>query len=427
MEGIKICQGEKPLKGEIKISGSKNASLPIMAATVLEPAEYILHDVPVLRDIKVMQAVLKALGGRIEQKGNSMLIDTRDLNSTEIPDYLMRKMRASILFMGPLLGRFGKVKVSQPGGCSIGPRPIDWHVKGLSQMGANFKESHGFLTGWGGSLKGKEIHLDFPSVGTTENLMLGAAKAQGNTVIRNAAREPEIVDLQNFLNSMGAEIIGAGTDMIKITGKKSLSGTEHTVIPDRIEAGTFLLAGAITKGEVKLLNVIPEHLESVIAKIREAGFEIKEEGETLTILSTGITPNSLDIKTYPYPGFPTDMQPQFMALLSLARGTSVITENIFENRMKHAEELKRLGANIRVEGKTAIIQGVQRLYGAFVESPPALRAGAALVLAGLAAEGETLVADIEHIERGYDNLVGKLKKLGAEVELIKISEEDKNA
>ncbi len=426
MQGIRIRQGEKPLKGEVKISGSKNAALPVMAATVLEPAEYVLNDIPILRDIKFMKAVLEALGGKVEQKGNAMLIDTRHLNSTEIPDYLMRRMRASILFMGPLLGRFGKVKVSQPGGCSIGPRPVDWHVKGLQQLGAKFQESHGFLTGWGSSLKGKEIHLDFPSVGTTENIMLGAAKAKGNTIIRNAAREPEIVDLQNFLNSMGAEIIGAGTDMIKITGKKELNGTEHTVIPDRIEAGTFLVAGAITRGEIKLLNVIPEHLESVIAKIKEAGFELVEEGDTLTIFPAGTAPNSLDIKTYPYPGFPTDMQPQFMALLSLARGTSVLTENIFENRMKHAEELKRLGAKIRVEGRTAIIEGVPRLYGAFVESPPALRAGAALVLAGLAAEGETCVVDIEHIERGYEELVGKLQQLGAEIEIIHLEEEEKN-
>ncbi len=427
MQGIRIRQGEKPLKGEVKISGSKNAALPIMAGTVLEPGEYVLHDLPILRDIKVMRAVLEALGAVVEQKGKSLLIDTRDLSSAEIPDYLMRRMRASILFMGPLLGRFGKVKVSQPGGCSIGPRPIDWHIKGLKQLGANFKESHGFLTGWGSSLTGREIHLDFPSVGTTENIMLGAAKARGNTVIRNAAREPEIVDLQNFLNSMGASIVGAGTDLIKITGKKKLQGTEHTVIPDRIEAGTFLLAGAITRGEVKVLNVIPEHLESVIAKVREAGFELQEEGESLTILPSGTRPNPLDIKTYPYPGFPTDMQPQFMALLTLARGTSVLTENIFENRMKHAEELKRMGAKIRVEGRTAIIEGVERLYGAFVESPPALRAGAALVLAGLAAEGETQVVDIEHIERGYENLVGKLQKLGAEIEVFNVEEEEKNA
>lgn len=426
MEGIRILKGEKPLQGEIRISGSKNAALPIMAATVLHPGEFILHDIPVLKDIAVMREVLISLGGRVEQRGNSIFIDTRQIDSIEIPDQLMRKMRASILFMGPLLGRFGKVRISQPGGCSIGPRPIDWHIKGFKQMDAIFQESHGFISGQSSQLQGKEIHLDFPSVGTTENIMLGAVRAEGVTVIRNAAREPEIVDLQNFLNSMGADIFGAGTDMIKISGQKTLQACEHTVIPDRIEAGTFLIAGAITRGKVKLHNVIPEHLEATLAKIDEAGFKVRVEGETLTLLPTGQKTNPLEIKTQPYPGFSTDMQPQFMALMALAGGTSLISENIFENRMKHAEELKRMGARIRVEGRTAIVQGVDRLFGAFVESPPALRAGAALVLAGLAAEGETVITDIEHIQRGYEDLVGKMKALGAEIELISVNGEEKN-
>ncbi len=416
MPVIKI-KGGNPLKGRIKASGAKNAALPILAATVLAPASYSLKDIPRLKDVAVMIAVLRELGAKVNQTGNEILVDTTDLNKYEIPDQLMRKMRASILFMGPLLGRFGKARISQPGGCSIGPRPIDMHIKGLRALGASFNEEHGYLICSGGPLKGKEIHLDFPSVGATENIMLGAAKAEGLTVIRNAAKEPEIVDLQNFLNAMGANIRGAGTDIIKVEGVQQLHGAKHTIIPDRIEIATFLIAAAVTKGSVIIDNVIVEHLDAVLAKLKEAGYRFEARGDSIRLLSQDIRPSAVDIKTLPYPGFATDMQPQIMALLSVARGTSVITETVFENRFKHAEELKRMGAKIRLEGRTAIIHGIEKLSGAFVESPPALRAGAALVLAGLAAEGETIVNSIDHIERGYENLVGKLASLGAEISI----------
>lgn len=420
MEVIRVQEGGRPLKGEITAGGAKNATLPILAATVLEPARYILRDVPRLRDVFVMADVLKALGGTFSfAEDGTVYIDTRSIEQWEVPDPLMRKMRASILFMGPLLGRFGKVKISQPGGCSIGPRPIDLHVRGFETLGASFEEKHGFLMGNGNQLQGREVHLDFPSVGATENIMLGAVKARGQTIIRNAAKEPEIVDLQNFLNHMGSRILGAGTDVIKIDGERPLQGIEHTIIPDRIEVGTYLIAAAITRGNITIHNVIPEHLDAVISKLREAGFDVEERGDSVSIDARRVDASRpVDIKTMPYPGFPTDMQPQFMALQCLAAGTSVLTENIFENRMKHAEELKRMGARIRVEGRTAIVQGVSSLHGAVVESPPALRAGAALVLAGLAAQNETIVTHISHIERGYEGLTKKLASLGARIEQV---------
>lgn len=416
MKVIKIKGGRK-LVGEIKAVGAKNAALPILAATSLAPAQYRLKDVPRLRDVAVMITVLRELGAIVEENNNEIFVDTRSLNIYEIPDHLMRKMRASILFMGPLLGRFGRARISQPGGCSLGPRPIDWHIKGLEALGTVFTEDHGYLIAKADKLKGREIHLDFPSVGATENIMLGAVRAEGVTIIRNAAKEPEIVDLQIFLNSMGAKIKGAGTDTIRVEGVNKLNGTEHTIIPDRIEIGTYLLAAAITGGSITVHNTIVEHLEAVLAKLEEAGYQIEKADDSISLLANLNKPKAVDLKTLPYPGFATDMQPQFLALLALADGTSVITENIFDSRFKHAEELKRMGAKIRLEGRTAFVHGVDKLYGAVVESPPALRAGAALVLAGLAAEGETLVTSIGHIERGYENLVERLSSLGAEISI----------
>lgn len=412
-----IITGPVTIKGEVEVSGAKNAILPIMAASILSSGVSQIHQVPELNDVRVMGSILSYLGARVTHEDGVVTIDSRHVHSCEVPDDLMRKMRATIFLMGPLIGRFGEVKISQPGGCCIGPRPIHWHLKGLRALGVDFRECHGFIKGQASSLKGADIHLDFPSVGATENIMMGAVKAKGRTLIRNAAREPEIVDLQNFLNGMGARIRGAGTDVIKVEGVESLSSLEYTVIPDRIETGTFMVAAAITGGHLCLKNVIPEHVEALTAKLLELGVLVSHTSEEIQV--QGKYPlNGVEIKTLPYPGFPTDMQPQFMSLLSLAKGTSIITENVFENRMKHTEELNRMGARIRVEGRTAIVTGVKGLTGAHVEASD-LRAGAALILSGLAAEGETILNHITHIERGYCQIEKKLNSIGACVRLVK--------
>ncbi|AZR73034.1 UDP-N-acetylglucosamine 1-carboxyvinyltransferase [Anoxybacter fermentans] len=408
--------GGKKLKGRIRISGAKNAVLPILAATVLSKGKNIIRDVPHLKDVEVMIEVLKYLGAKVCFEGSVLEVDTTDITVNEVPDHLMRKMRATVFLMGPLLGRFGKVKIFQPGGCSIGPRPINWHIKGLKSLNVEFKEGYGYISGQVKKLKGNEIHLDFPSVGTTENIMMGAVLAEGTTWIRNAAKEPEIVDLQNFLNGMGAKIRGAGTDVIKIEGVKELKTTDYTVIPDRIETGTFMIAAAVTGGDVVLENTIPEHVEPLIAKLNEAEVKVTCQDDKIHIQGNGRL-KALEIKTLPYPGYPTDLQPQMMTALTIAEGTSIITETIFENRLKHAEELRRMGASIWVEGHTAIINGVPSLTGAAVEATD-LRAGAALVIAGLAAEGKTTVYGVEHIQRGYENLEKKITQLGGQIHLL---------
>lgn len=408
--------GGTKLKGRVRVSGAKNAVLPILAATVLTKGKNIIRDVPHLKDVEVMIEVLEYLGAKVEFTGSVMEVDTSNLSVYEVPDELMRKMRATVFLMGPLLGRFGQVKISQPGGCSIGPRPINWHIKGLKNLNIDFTEGHGYLIGQSSQLIGNEIHLDFPSVGATENIMMGAVSAKGTTVIRNTAKEPEIVDLQNFLNGIGAKVRGAGTDMIKIEGTDSFSTIDYTVIPDRIETGTFMVAGVLTKGDLVIENTIPEHVESLIAKLREAGADVNCDDDKIYVKNTD-TLNASDIKTLPYPGYPTDLQPQMMTALSLAQGTSIVTETIFENRLKHAEELLRMGADIRVEGHSAIISGVSKLYGTAVEGTD-LRGGAALVLAGLAAEGKTIVYGVEHIERGYENLEEKINQLGGKIKRI---------
>ena len=414
MQRFMIVGGNR-LKGTIRVSGSKNATLPILAATILNGNKSTIVEVPKLRDVSVMMEVLSYLGAKVNLNRQCVEVDTANVQPLEISEELMRRMRASNLVLGPLLARFGRVKIAYPGGCQIGSRPMNLHLKGLVALGASIQEKFGYITACADKLTGADIHLDLPSVGATENIMMAAVFAHGVTVIRNAAKEPEIVDLQNFLNNMGAKIKGAGTDTVKIEGVKpdSLKSAHHTVIPDRIEAGTHMVAAAITGGDVTITNVIPEHTEPVIAKLREAGVSITVGDDFVKVQGTGKI-KAVDIKTMPYPGFPTDMQPQMMALLSLAEGTSVISETIFENRFKHVAELRRMGADIKVEGHSAIIKGVSKLSGAYIEASD-LRAGAALVLAAMAAEDGTVLENVEHIDRGYERLEVKYNSLGARI------------
>ncbi len=409
-----LIKGHTPLKGEVKISGSKNATLPIMAASLISKGEVILRGIPDLEDIHVMAEALQLFGAKIHRENDVLIIDSRQVNSCELPENISRKMRASNLVMGALLARFKQAKVAYPGGCAIGTRPMDLHLKGFESLGYDIIDGYGFMEGKAVNLAGNEILLDFPSVGATENIMMAASVIPGTTVIRNAAREPEIVDLQNFLNCLGAKITGAGLDTIKIEGVKQLGAGEYKVIPDRIEIGSFMVAAAITRGELLIENVILEHIQPLIAKLREIGVEIIPYNSGLRVWGNRrLSPT--DIKTMPYPGFPTDMQAPMMALLSTVMGTSIIVETIFENRFMHVQELRRMAAEIRIEGRVAIIKGKKRLEGASVEATD-LRAGAALVLAGLAAEGETKVTKIEHIDRGYDRFHLKLQELGANIE-----------
>ncbi|MDF2569471.1 MAG: murA1 [Sporomusa sp.] len=407
-----IVTGEVQLCGNVRVSGAKNATLPIMAATLLCSGISVIHDVPYLRDIQAMQDILTLLGAKISRQGHTMLIDTTNVSKVEIPEHLMREMRASVFLMGPLLGRFRKVRVSYPGGCAIGPRPINLHIKALEKIGAKVDESFGFIDAEAVELTGGEVNFDFPSVGATENAMMAAVLAKGTTVIRNAAREPEISDLQTMLNKMGAKISGAGTDTIRIDGVKKLFPTEHTVMCDRIEAGTFLIASVMTRGDVVIENIIPEYLFSVTDKLQEIGAQVSTGRDSIRIKAGEL--RGVDIKTLPYPGFPTDLQAPMLSLVTIAKGTSIITETIFENRFKHVDELTRMGAKIKVEGRTAIIRGVSHLTGAIVAAPD-LRAGSALVLAALAAEGTSEIEQVYHIDRGYESIEKKLQDLGAQI------------
>ncbi|MCL6638310.1 MAG: UDP-N-acetylglucosamine 1-carboxyvinyltransferase [Firmicutes bacterium] len=410
-----LIVGGNRLKGAIRTSGSKNASLPVLAATILNGNKSVVHEVPGLRDVSVMKDVLTSLGAVVRCEKSTVLVDTAGVQTVEVAEELMRRMRASNLVLGALLGRFGRARLSYPGGCQIGSRPMDLHLKGLAAMGAVITEKYGYITAEAKKLTGAEIHLDLPSVGATENIMMAAVLAEGVTIIRNAAKEPEIVDLQNFINSMGGRVKGAGTDTIKIEGIRpgELHEAEHTVIPDRIEAGTHIVAAAISGEEVTVKNVIPEHLEPLLAKLREAGVDLTAGDDWVKVRGAERL-KAVDLKTMPYPGFPTDMQPQMMALLCYAGGTSVITETIFENRFKHVGELRRMGADIKVEGQTAIVKGVGRLSGAFVEASD-LRAGAALVLAALGADNGTVLENVAHIDRGYEKLEAKYNALGARI------------
>jgi UDP-N-acetylglucosamine 1-carboxyvinyltransferase len=412
-----IVYGGNRLTGEVSISGAKNAILPILAATVIGGNESTIFNVPNLRDVEVMEKILLALGCNIKRMDNMMWIDSKPLDQVKIPDELAREMRSSIILMGAMLSRCGEVIISYPGGCEIGPRPIDLHLKSLRELGAEIEESHGFIYCKTKGLKGAEIQLDYPSVGATENIILAAVKAEGTTTIRNAAREPEIVDLQNYLNRAGAKISGAGTSIVIIEGVDKLRSVTHNTMSDRIVAGTYMVASAITQGEVILKNVVIDHLQAIIAKLREAGCLIYNDENSLKIIGPERI-NSIDmIQTLPYPGFPTDMQAQMMALLSIANGTSIISETVFENRFKHAEELIRMGANIKTFGKVAIIKGVKELTGAKTAAKD-LRGGACLVLAGLAAKGRTEIENVYHIERGYEDFHGILKRLGAHIDMV---------
>ena len=415
-----IINGGKALRGRVKISGAKNAVLPIIAAALLgQNVPSKLEEVPALDDVHTLSAVLEQLGVKAEFDAdkNTLLVDSSQIASCEAPYDLVRKMRASFLIIGPLLARCGRAKISLPGGCAIGTRPIDLHLKGFEALGARIDIGHGYIEATAPEgLKGARIYLDFPSVGATENIMMAASMAEGTTIIENPAQEPEIIDLANYLNVMGARVRGAGTNVIKIEGVNSLTGKNYTIIPDRIEAGTYMVAAAMTKGDVYIENAISEHLKPVIAKLKEAGVTIEENIDGIRVVCDRRT-KAVDIKTLPYPGFPTDMQAQFMALLTVSEGMGRVTETVFENRFMHVDELKRMGANIRIDGRTSVVEGVDKLTGCQVKATD-LRAGAAMVLAGLVAEGETQVGYIHHIDRGYDDLVGKLVGLGADIQRV---------
>ena len=416
MEKI-IINGGKKLSGKVKVSGSKNAVLPIIIASVLAEGESVIYDVPDLTDVHVLKEILTELGARISFTDNVFRIDTANVTNGDASYENINKMRASVLIMGPLMARFGKARVAMPGGCAIGTRPIDLHLKGFESLGAKISLEQGYVSAsCENGLKGNKIYLDFPSVGATENIMMAAVLAEGMTIIENAAEEPEIVDLANFLNAMGGNVKGAGTNVIKIQGVSSLKGAHHTVIPDRIEAGTYLIAGAVTNSPITVENVISHHIKPVLAKLRDCGVVIEEKDSTLTIVSAENI-NPTEIKTLPYPGFPTDMQSVFMVLMCQAQGTSMITETVFENRFMHVDELKRMGASIKVEGKSAIIEGGSRLSGCQVKATD-LRAGAALIISGLMSEGQTEIYDVYHIFRGYENIIEKLQGLGAEVSYV---------
>ena len=412
-----IIHGGHELHGRVKISGAKNAVLPIIAATLLaQDKPCVLDEVPCLNDVCTIAEVLRQLGAKVDfnRQQHTLFVDSTVLKTVDAPYDLVRKMRASFVIMGPLLARYGKAKISMPGGCAIGTRPIDLHLKGFEALGAEIEIGHGFISATApNGLKGTSIYLDFPSVGATENIIMAACMAEGQTILENAAQEPEIIDLANFLNIMGAKIRGAGTNVIKITGVPKLIGHNYTIIPDRIEAGTYMVAVAMTGGDIYIENAISEHLKPVIAKLNEAGVKIEEDIDGIRV-SCNKRPKAIDIKTLPYPGFPTDMQAQFMAMLTIADGTGLVTETVFENRFMHVDELKRMGACIKVDGRTSIVEGVPSLNGCQVKATD-LRAGAAMVLAGLVANGETEVSYIHHIDRGYDNLVEKLCGLGADI------------
>ena len=413
-----LIQESNPLLGTVRVSGAKNAALPILAATILGTEDIILEDLPKLKDVEVMCEVLQSLGATVEKLDEHRVkINSNTINKYEVDYQLMHKMRASFIVMGALIGRMGKARSSMPGGCAIGARPVDLHLKGFRSLGVNVDveeaDEYTDIFTHADNLAGNKIYLDFPSVGATQNIILAAVLAQGETVIDNAAMEPEIVDMVNFLNKMGAKIYGAGTSTIRIRGVEKLLGATHQIMPDRIEAGTFMVAAAATHGDIILNNVIVNHMRPVIAKLRESGCEIYEESDSLRIIATKKL-KPIKVKTLPYPGFPTDMQAQFMALETIIEGKSEVIETVFENRFMHVDELRKLGADIDVEDRTATVKGVAKLHGAEVKATD-LRAGAALVIAALCAEGETKLSDIYHIDRGYEDFEEKFRSLGAKV------------
>lgn len=415
-----IVKGGRALTGNVRVEGAKNAVLPVLAAALLASKGInTINEVPSLADVKTINEVLRSLNTKIDYKpeNKQVIIDsTATLNSEAQFEYV-RKMRASILVMGPILARNGFARVALPGGCAIGSRPIDQHLKGFEAMGATITFGQGFVEArTEGRLQGAKIYLDFPSVGATENIMTAAALAEGTTVIENAAKEPEIVDLANFINNMGGKVKGAGTDVIKIEGVAELTGAEHSIIPDRIEAGTFMVAAAITRGDVTIENAVPEHMSALISKMQEMGVDISETEQGLRIKAEGEL-KSVDIKTMPHPGFPTDMQSQMMALMMTAHGTGIITETVFENRFMHVEEFRRMNGNLKIEGRSVIMENPSDLQGAEVAATD-LRAAAALILAGLVADGVTRVTELKHLDRGYVNFDKKLAAIGADIERV---------
>ena len=415
-----IVKGGKRLVGTVKTSGAKNAVLPIIAASIMGTSPSHFDEVPMLEDVRTISEVLRSLGIKVESKEKNCLdIDSTVVESYEPPCELMRNMRASFFVMGPLLARMGKARIYMPGGCAIGARPVDIHLKGFEALGVVLDQRDGFIEATTpNGLKGATIYFDFPSVGATENVMMAAALAEGVTILENAAEEPEIVALASYLNKMGAKIRGAGTDVIRIEGVKELHGADYTIIPDRIEAGTYMIAAAMTGGDVIVDNVLPEHQKPLIAKLREAGAIVKEDIDKVRVIGNG-TLKGVSVKTLPYPGFPTDMQAQIMAMMVISEGNSKVTETVFENRFMHVEELNRMGATITTADRSANIEGPAKLVGCDVRATD-LRAGAAMILAGLVAEGETRIGDLHHIDRGYEDIVEKLKNLGADIERVDV-------
>lgn len=412
-----VIRGGKRLIGSVKVSGAKNAAVAVIPAALLTDETCVIDNLPYIDDVIMLAEILKQMGAQVtlEPKGR-ITINAAGVSSCRADYDLVRRMRASYYLLGALLGRFGRAEVAFPGGCEIGARPVDQHIKGFQALGADVSIGHGLIKAYAEKLVGNEVYLDVVSVGATINIMLAAVKAEGTTTIANAAKEPHVVDVANFLNSMGANIKGAGTDTIKIKGVEKLHGCEYTIIPDQIEAGTFMIAAAATRGDVKITGVIPKHLEAVSAKLLEMGMYVEEGDDYVRVIGTG-RPRKANIKTLPYPGFPTDLQQPMSVLLSVAEGTSIITENVWESRYRHVEELRRMGAVIKVEDRNAIIEGVEKLTGAQVEATD-LRAGAALVIAGLIAEGVTEVTNVKHIDRGYERLEEKLRSLGADIERV---------
>ena len=417
-------KGGNPLVGEVEIGGAKNAALGILAASIMTDDTVVIENVPDVRDTNVMMKAIESIGGIVESiDRHTVKISGKTINDVVIEDGFIKKIRASYYLLGALLGKYKRAQVTLPGGCNIGLRPIDQHIKGFRALGADVRIEHGLIIAEAERLRGSHIYLDVVTVGATIDIMMAAVMAEGQTIIENAAKEPHVVDVANFLNSMGAVIKGAGTDVVRIKGVPRLHGTEYVIIPDQIEAGTFMFAAAVTKGDVTVKNVIPKHLESISAKLIEVGCEVEESDDAVRVVAAKPLTHT-HVKTLPYPGFPTDMQPQITVALGLSRGTSIVTESIFENRFKYVDELTRMGANIKVEGNTAIIDGVGKYTGASISAPD-LRAGAALVIAGLAAEGMTTVDDIQFIERGYEDFHIKLKNLGAQIEKVACEREQK--
>lgn len=415
-------KGGSPLVGEVEIGGAKNAALAILAAAIMTDETVLIENVPDVRDTNVLIQAMESIGVIVTKMDrHTVKINASHIHDLTIEDDFIKKIRASYYLLGALLGKYKKAEVALPGGCNIGLRPIDQHIKGFRALGADVRIEHGLIITDAENLRGNHIYLDVVSVGATINVMMAAVMADGKTTIENAAKEPHVVDLANFLNSMGASIKGAGTDVIRIKGVSKLHGSEYTIIPDQIEAGTFMFAAAVTKGDITIKNVIPKHLESISAKLLEIGCEIEESDDAVRVVATKtLTPTH--VKTLPYPGFPTDMQPQIVVALGLSMGTSIVTESIFENRFKYVDELTRMGANIKVESNTAIIDGVGKYTGASISAPD-LRAGAALVIAGLAADGITVIDDIKFIERGYEDFDAKLRTLGAQIKKVSTDKE----